>query len=227
MDAIPILPGFNSGVWDSWVFLISPLIGIVLGPVGGAISVTCGSIVGHLVYFRDPFELLFMFGASVGAAVAGLVYEQRWREAFAVYTVLLVAYFVTPVTWSLPLWGIWDTLSTYLLLIVIVFYRALRGESPSSLNYRRTVLVLSALFGLEADILTRIFFFIPCQTYWLFYGLTSEQLVPIWMVAGIVTPLKVLMSMIVTVLVGGPLLQALPVRTPRQRLGADFQNIEQ
>ncbi|TFG26158.1 hypothetical protein EU528_14850, partial [Candidatus Thorarchaeota archaeon] len=76
LDSIPMIPGFYSGVWDSWGFMLSPIVGILLGPILGPISVGLGGLVGHLIYFRDPLELLFMLGAPVGAAMAGLVYEQ-------------------------------------------------------------------------------------------------------------------------------------------------------
>ncbi|MCF2138290.1 MAG: hypothetical protein K9W43_13745 [Candidatus Thorarchaeota archaeon] len=222
LDAIPMLPGFSSGVWDSWLFLISPLVGIILGPAAGAMSVGLGTLVGHMIYFRDPYELLFMLGAPVGAAVSGLVYDGRWREAVVINTLLFAAYFLTPVTWSLPLWGIWDTLSTYIVLIVIASYVTFRHGSRPQWMSRKVLVGLSAVFGLEADILTRIFFLIPCQTYWLFYGFTPEQLAVLWLVAGIITPLKVVFAGFITVLIGCPLLRALPVQFDRYSLETDY-----
>ena len=103
LDSIPMIPGFYGGVWDSWGFMLSPIVGILLGPVLGVISVVIGGFVGHLVYFRDPIELLFMLGAPVGAGVAGLVFEERWKAACVIYSAMIVGYFLTPVTWSLSL----------------------------------------------------------------------------------------------------------------------------
>ena len=60
LDSIPMIPGFYGGIWDSWAFMLSPLIGILLGPVLGVISVGIGGLTGHLIYFRDPIELIFM-----------------------------------------------------------------------------------------------------------------------------------------------------------------------
>ncbi|MHA2081236.1 MAG: hypothetical protein ACW99H_08845, partial [Candidatus Thorarchaeota archaeon] len=52
LDIIPAF-GFTSGVWDSWSFLLSPIVGILLGPYLGAISVGLGSFLGHTIYYRD------------------------------------------------------------------------------------------------------------------------------------------------------------------------------
>ncbi|WP_455278795.1 hypothetical protein [[Eubacterium] cellulosolvens] len=35
LDSIPGIPQFESGVWYSWIFLVVPLFGFILGPVDG------------------------------------------------------------------------------------------------------------------------------------------------------------------------------------------------
>ena len=117
LDIIPAF-GFTSGVWDSWAFLLSPIVGILLGPYLGALSVGLGSFLGHTIYYRDPTEFLFMLGLSMGAAVAGFVYQRRWKPVFGIYTAMLLGYFIYPVTWGLPLWGIWDILVGYVILLI-------------------------------------------------------------------------------------------------------------
>ena len=98
LDSIPIIPGFYSGVWNSWIFMISPIFGIILGPIIGATSIALGSFIGHLIYFRDPFEFLFMFGAPLGAGISGLVFQKQWKPVLAIYSFLLAGYFLTPVS---------------------------------------------------------------------------------------------------------------------------------
>jgi hypothetical protein len=207
LDSIPIIPGFYSGIWDSWIFMLSPIVGILLGPVLGAIAVGLGGLVGHLIYFRDPLELIFMLGAPVGAGVAGLVYQQRWRYVFAIYSLLLLAYFITPVTWVLSLWGIWDVLVGFALIIGVI---ALSGFSPSANSVLSSInsrLVLGTVIGLESDILVRIFILIPGQTYWYFYGLPVDELQLLWLAAGFITPIKVILAAIATLAVCKPLVR--------------------
>jgi len=216
LDVLPVLPGFYSGIWDSWLFMLSPLIGVLLGPVMAALSVGLGSLLGHFIYARGLYEFLFMLGAPVGAATAALFYQRRWRPVVLLYTAMLAAYFLTPVTWLLPLIGIWDTLAGYGAALIFAFL-AMKGwiPPPDEERGRLILLPLSAFIGLEADVLFRIFLFIPCQTYWLFYTLSPQQLQLLWLSAGIITPMKVAMAAAVTASLGLPLLRLLPRLVPQ------------
>jgi hypothetical protein len=212
LDTLPMIPGFYSGVWDSWVFILSPLLGILLGPFMGAASVLMGSLIGHALNFRDIFELVFLSGAAVGCTMAGLVFQQRWKPVLGAYTALLMSYLLYPVSWALPLWGIWDVLLGY--GVVVVFSLAVtQGALPNETNRRTTtLLVLCSLIGLESDILFRIVLLVPGQTYWLFYGLEPSQLQLLWLAGAIVTPIKVALGTAVVVVLGLALLRGLQVR---------------
>ncbi len=201
LDVIPIIPGFYSGIWDSWLFLLSPLIGILLGPFYGAVSVGMGSVLGHLIYFRDPFELVFMWGAPLGAAVAGFVSQRKWQPVCGIYMVLLAAYFLFPISWMLPIWGIWDTLVGFGLVIIFSLLVEMNKRDLLAPRLDSLTIVFAAVIGLEADILFRIFVLVPGQAYWLFYGLTVEQLQYIWVGASIITPVKVILSAIATLMI--------------------------
>jgi len=210
LDSIPIIPGFYSGIWDSWLFLMSPLFGIILGPLGGAAAIAMGSFIGHLVYFRDPFELLFMWGAPLGAGIAGLVFQRKWKPVIIIYTGLLLAYFVTPVSWQLPLWGIWDVLVGFGILVVFSVIANTRLWPEVGEHRNVIALLFATIIGLESDVLFRVFILVPCQTYWLFYGLSVEGLQILWWGAGFVTPLKVLMAVVIGLTIGFSLIRILP-----------------
>jgi hypothetical protein len=209
LDVIPMIPGFYGGIWDSWAFMLSPLVGALLGPYAGAVAVGIGSLTGHFIYFRDPFELVFQFGAPLGAAMGGFVYQKRWKPALGIYSVMLLGYFLEPVSWILPLWGIWDTLVGYGVLLVFVVF-TIRNWWPKDETKQSILgLLLTIIIGLESDILFRIFVLVPGQTYWLFYGFSPEVLQMIWLGAGIITPIKVVLAAIAGLLIGLPLLRIL------------------
>ena len=207
LDSIPVF-GFTSGVWLSWAFLVSPIIGILLGPYLGALSTGIGSLVGHIVYYRDPTEFLFMIGLSVGAAMAGFVYQRRWKPVFAIYTVMLLGYFLYPVTWELPLWGIWDILVGYGIVLIYAAITTRGFWSDISERNKLLLLIFTTVIALESDILFRVFVLVPGQLHWIL-GMTPEILQEIWMIAGFITPIKVVLATIVTVTLGLQLLRIL------------------
>jgi hypothetical protein len=209
LDMIPTVPAFYAGIWDSWPFLLSPIIGILLGPYLGAMSVALGSFLGHTIYYRDPTEFLFMMGLSMGAAVAGFVYQRRWKPVLGIYTAMLLGYFIYPVTWGLPLWGIWDILVGYGVVLLYSVATTRGFWSNTSERYSLLLLLFCTVIALETDILFRVFVLVPGQTYWFFYGLTPAILYDMWLVAGIITPIKVVMAAIVVLTLGRQLLRVL------------------
>ena len=170
-----VTPGFSSGIWFGWVFVMSPISGMVLGSRDGFIATLISVMIGHTLVFRDSvFEFIFTLGAPIGSAVSGMVFRGEREKILAYYIALLAAYFLTPVAWNLPLWGMWDVYLAVLILLALIF---LEGGGRSDLvRGPRTIAVLSALLGLEADVLFRIFVLIPCRGYSVFYDLTPEVL---------------------------------------------------
>lgn len=201
-DSIALPPQLSSGVWYGWIFIIAPLNGIILGPLLGFTSTLIGVLIGHSIVLRGEvalYEYLFTLGVPLGAMVSGLLYQKKWRLIFAYFGILLTAYFFTPVTSTLPLWGIWDTILAFAVLFVI---NLLPNSIRTWLWKKPFTLPLMAFIGLEADILFRIFLFISCQTYQLFYGFSVEALEAIWVTAAFITPIQVVISIVVTAIVG-------------------------
>ncbi len=205
-DSISGISLFEYGVWWSWIFLIVPLTGIVLGPYAGFLSTFIGVMIGHFIYFRGTPEFLFTLGAPVGAMISGLLFEGEWKTVFAYYTVLFITYFVTPIAWELPLWGMWDTYLAYAGLLVILILVRKSSWKLESRGLLCTV-VMCAFIGLEADILFRIFLLVPCRTYWLIYGWPVEALQWAWTLGAAVTPVQVAISTLVTAIIGPPLIK--------------------
>lgn len=206
-DSLAGLPELSSGVWFSWIFIVEPINGIVLGPYAGFLSSLIGVMIGHCIYFRDPFEFLFTFGAPIGAMVSGLLFRGRWKSVLSYYTVLLAAYFVTPIAWQLPIWGMWDVYCAYVTLFAVA---VMLRRTLWNLGSRRLLvtIALCAFVGLEADVLFRIFVLVPCQTYRIFWqDVGVDTLRSLWIMGAAVTPVKVAISTLVAVLIGPPLIK--------------------
>jgi hypothetical protein len=208
-DSLIGLPELSSGIWYSWIFIVEPINGIVLGPYAGFLSSFIGVMIGHSIYFRDVYEFLFTLGAPIGAMVAGFIFRGEWKIVMTYYTALLGFYFITPIAWQLPIWGMWDVYLAYFILLVVAVIMARKGSWNHESKGLLYVIALSALVGLEADILFRIFVLIPGQTYRLFYGLGTEALIPLWVEAAAITPIKVAISILVTTTVVPPLIKVI------------------
>lgn len=194
LDAV-IIPQLSSGVWFGLVYLIVPTTGILLGPWMGFISIMTGVFVGHSISPRGLEEFLFTLGAPIGALMSGFLYQKRWTPLFGFFTVLLLSYFLTPITHVLPFWGMWDVYIAYLLLLFGIGIIQLRSKWWEN-NWVRYG--LSAFIGLESDVLFRIFLFIPVGTYQTIYGLPEEILASIWVAGALITPIKVAVSTLLT-----------------------------
>ena len=208
LDAV-ITPGFSSGIWYGWAFVMSPINGMVLGAGDGFTATIIAVLMGHTLVFRDSiYEFIFTLGAPLGSVMAGLVFRGRRRWAVAYYAVLLGAYFMSRVARSLPIWGMWDVYLAFVILLGATIFRVGKGGTPISNPMVETA--LAALIGLEADILFRIFVLIPLRGYELFYGLTPELLAAIWSLpAPLITPIKVGASLLISALLVPSILKTL------------------
>ena len=60
-----ITSGFSAGVWFGVIFLISPIIGIVLGPYAGFMTTFIAVMIGHwLVPRESSYEFIFTLDQS-------------------------------------------------------------------------------------------------------------------------------------------------------------------
>ncbi len=203
----PMLP---SGVWFSWIFIVTPISGILLGPYAGFLSSLIGVMVGHSIVFRGSEEFLFTLGAPLGAMISGLLFRGRSWEVLIYYLAMFGAFFASPVAWQLPLWCMWDTfLALGLLLSIVVLMQKWRGawdtREEAKLLY---ILALCAIIGLEADVLYRIMVLVPGQAYQLIFEWDLTALQGVFLYGAGETPIKVALATLVTIIIGPPILLA-------------------
>ena len=201
-DSIAGIPQFSEGVWYSWIFMTEPVTGLMLPPSAAFLSTLIGVMAGHVVFPRGSHEFLFAIGAPIGSLVSALLFRGRRRIVLVYFVALFVAYFATPISWQLPLWGMWDTYLAFAMLLtadVVLLVNKNRKKLPSDLGF-------CTFIGLEADILFRIFLFIPCQTYRLF-SLTAGDLQLIWIAGAAMTPIQAAISVVFTSIIGVPLMK--------------------
>ncbi len=211
--ALHTLLSFLPGIWRSWMILILPLEGIVLGPTRGFLAGSIGFGAGWTLRPRAE-PIFFGIAEPVGALCAGLMVRKKWHYVVLIYVLMLAAFFLHPVTPSLPLWTLWDV---YAALICAFVFGALTygkwlsvkvSENVHGVAKLSLILALIAFIGIEADVLTRIFILVPLNGYEI-WGVPAEFL-PIAFVEGAFqTPVEAVLSVLATVVVGVPLLDRL------------------
>ena len=210
-DSFMSTPLPYSGVWHSWIFISEPITGILLSPFTGFFSTLIGVMIGHYINFIDVYEYIFTLGAPIGAMISSLIFRGKWSIAITYYIALLSAFFATPVSWQLPFWGMWDVYLALVCLLGTSIAAIKRKELWNTSSSPRLIYIiaLSTFIGLEADVLFRIFVFIPCQTYKLFYGFNNEILQGIWAVGAVETPIKAALSTTIAAIIGPPIFIAI------------------
>ena len=211
----------TSSVWRSWIFIIEPINGILLIPSASFFSTLIGVLVGHSVFIRGNAEFLFTMGAPIGAAVASFLFRRKWKIPLIYFIVLLCAYFLTPVSWQLPFWGMWDVYLAFgcliLSVVIMIRWKNFWSTKPAGINLL-IIIALSAFIGLEADVLFRICVLVPGQTYHIIYGLSVEQLQAWWALGAVETSIKATLSTIVSIVIVPSVLRAVQRMRSRSSL---------
>jgi len=95
------------GIWRSLMILILPLEGIILGPARGFSAGFIGFAAGWVLRPRGE-PIFFGLAEPVGALCAGLMMRRKWYHVALIYALMLAAFFLHPITSSLPLWTLWN-----------------------------------------------------------------------------------------------------------------------
>jgi len=196
------------GIWRSWMIVILPIEGVLLGPKAGFLAALLGCLIGRLIRPRPGFYVIFGLAEPVGALVAGLAFKKKWRAVLTLFAVLLAAYFAHPLGRELPAWCLWDIYIALILIPAIPYVIGPALEEKDNPKRLTPAVALAAFIGVEADVLTRIFVLIPMGLYALM-GLTAGALYVAWLAGAVETPVESIVSVLVTTTVGVPLLVTL------------------
>jgi hypothetical protein len=200
-----ILYFMSFGLWRNWAIYLAPIEGIVLGPWAGFSAALIGSVVARAI---KPVDV-WMFGIvaePLGVLAAGFLAKGRWKPVIAIYAVMLTAYFVHPIGRWLPLWTILDILLAFALIYPV----AKMSKNLFEENVKRLPisLVLVSFIGTVTDALTRVFLLVPAGFY-VFFGWPPEVIYSIFVMGAVDSYIEDVLVVIVSLVVGVPLLLAL------------------
>jgi len=195
-------------LWRNWAIYLEPLEGIILGPEAGFYAALIGSIVGRTIKPTDP--ALFIFGVvaePLGVLVCAFLAKGRWRSALPIYGVMLAAYFAHPLGRWLPLWTIIDTL----VALVLIYPASKVGKWLFKGDLKRVSLALPLIsfIGIATDALVRVFLLVPAGLYMLLGVSSPEGVYTIFVTGALDSYIEDGLVVLVSFLVGIPILLAL------------------
>jgi uncharacterized membrane protein len=95
---IPTVPMIGITGSFSLSDIIAPLYGIILGPYTGGLSVILGTFLAIALGRPVTFMFLDFLPATLNAVVLGLLIKRKWAPAVGLNAVLLVIFFLNPLT---------------------------------------------------------------------------------------------------------------------------------
>ena len=95
---IPTVPMFGTGASFSLSDILPAIYGIILGPFVGGASIIIGTFIAMGLGRPVIFLGLDFLPATVCAIVAGLLYKRNWLTTIGLYSILLIAFSLYPLT---------------------------------------------------------------------------------------------------------------------------------
>jgi hypothetical protein len=197
---------------------LAPLYGIILGPFTGGISIVIGTFLAMALGKAPVFLGLDFLPGLVNAVVLGFLVKRKWKAAVLLNLALIIIFILSPYSLLLaeiPI-GSWTLSFPFIwlhIVALIVLISPLRSKAVSWIGSLKTAylpwgLAIVAFIGtmmqhLMGNLVFELTWGAPIG------GLTSEGFQGIWTVAFFAYPVERAVLVLITVLVGVPLVRIL------------------
>jgi len=204
----------TEGRFISAATLTAPLIGIILGPIYGVLSITFGGITNAFLSLQGPFGPLSFLPHATAAFVSGMLITKKQAICTVSFLLLFVIFAFFPLNGPFWLWPLMLWLDLIGLIIVASPLQAkaikyLNGTSnPFYLGFGVCVTCLSStLFGhVTGNILFEIFN----------WSMTISSWRATWQSLTFIYPIERIMIVVVATIVGTALIRALKSMTSNE-----------
>lgn len=221
LPGIPVI-GFP-GITIELEASMASIFGIILGPSAGALAAFIGTIISFFYGGARPFSLPFILCPALNALTVGLIFKKRPRMAFTLLTLVIMAFWFTPLVhplnyyWHVGLAATFDKIIALLLILPVerILRRGgiesvrpgLRGSGKSFL-----LLLLASFIGNQADSALGGTIFAFPLVYEGIFGLNLEMVRWLFIVSPFAYPVIRLLQALLAASIGLPLIRALRVR---------------
>ena len=212
---VPLGPMIGLSAYFSVSDSLAPLYGILLGPFTGGISIIIGTVLGWLLGKPVSFLGLDFLAALVNTVAIGFLVKRKWKPVVILNVVLLAINILSP--YSLLMVEIpgvfhfpffWMHIAALIVLISPLRSKAISWIETLKSTYIPWGIAILAFIGTMMQHLTGNLVF---ELTWgaPIGGLTAEGFQGIWTVAFFAYPVERAVLILITVLVGVPLVRIL------------------
>jgi len=201
------------GAFISLASIIAPLVGIMLGPYAGALSVSIGGFIGWSIRQASPFGFLSFLPGTSTAFASGFLYNGKRKHVVVMYSLLLLSLAFYPVVgpaWLYPYY-LWFQLAGLIILASPLTSVATTFTNKNNNVARLTfeVAVISLLSTLAGQMTGNLMF--ELMNYPWIYPQIEYWLVKQWPVLTFLYPAERLIITLLATTIGVPLVRTLRV----------------
>jgi hypothetical protein len=192
-------------LWRNWAIYLAPIEGIILGPWAGFSAALIGSTIGR-VMIPTPLWMFGIIAEPLSVLSAGFLVRGTWKPVVVVYVAIFLAYFASPLGRGLPVWPLSDAVIALCLVYPSAkLSKNLFGENVTLLPMS---LAIVSFITVATDGFARVFLLIPAGLYSVL-GMTQDMVLPIFVGGGINSFIEDALVIVVSLVVGVPIVLTL------------------
>ena len=198
---------------------IASVFGIILGPYLGALAAFIGTVGAFFYGGASPFDLPFICNPAFNAFIVGLIFRNKWKSAFVLFSIVIAAFWLTPVSNPISenqlmiMAATFDKIVAVLLIPPVALMLKTRGVTlekaePKLLGISFAVVFLVSFIGNQADSALGVFLFALPPVYGGIFQLNLEITRSLYLVSPLFYPAIRLLQAFIAMWVGLPLIKA-------------------
>jgi hypothetical protein len=218
VSIIPAIPTPVPGLTISIAALIATIFGLVLGPYLGGASALVGSIVAWAITGGSPYGLPFILSPMFNAVISGFIFYRRWKYAFAIFGVMVIAFLFTPAVspitgvstiagignWWLAVAVLFDKVIALFLILPVAFF-----AKKMSVGQGAALFLIIGFIGNQADNMWGSFIYSFPIVYNSIFGYTLEAVQASFLVSPFFYPAVRLVEAFFVMVISIPLIELL------------------
>jgi len=193
--------------------LMASVFGFVLGPYLGALAAFLGAFIAWVVPpgSASPFGAPFLLSPPINAMVVGFIFYRKWKWAFAIFSLLIVAFLFLPPSqqildnYYVSIAVLWDKVIALFLIIPSVWF----SQKLSNPKYLSILFFFLSFIGNQADNMWGADVFAVPIVYESIFGLNLDIVRSLFIVSPFIYPAIRFVQAILATIIAVPLVRSL------------------